>query len=180
MFQLSPCPRIDAFLNRRSRENKCASPYIGERFDENGVGGKWLMGALLRIPLTLMGHGNGALGGEIILLNYCKWLQMRQDFLSGCNCSIRGQIQRKPARAQLRRSDMFIVTVPPMICSSSVGAAWSTPDLTMPPGWGLRRFCLGAGTINMSLLRSWSLSSRRSLPPSLAPQSCDASSAFGP
>jgi hypothetical protein len=55
--------RIDAFLNRPSRENKCASPYIGERFGENGVGGKWLMGALLRIPLTLMGHGNGALGG---------------------------------------------------------------------------------------------------------------------
>ena len=27
------------------RENKCASPYIGQRFDENSVGGKWLMGA---------------------------------------------------------------------------------------------------------------------------------------
>ena len=47
----------------RSHENKCASPYIGERFGENGVGGKWLMGALLRISLTLMGHGNGAVGG---------------------------------------------------------------------------------------------------------------------
>ena len=47
-------------------ENKCASPYIGERFGENSVGGKWLMGALLRIPLTLLGHGNGAVGG----LNY--------------------------------------------------------------------------------------------------------------
>jgi hypothetical protein len=44
-------------------ENKCASPYIGERFCENGVGGKWLMGGLLRIPLTLMGHGDGAVGG---------------------------------------------------------------------------------------------------------------------
>jgi hypothetical protein len=43
-------------------ENKCASPYIGERFGENSVGGNWLMGALLRIPLTLMGHGNGAFG----------------------------------------------------------------------------------------------------------------------
>ena len=54
--------RIDAFLaflNRPSRENKCASPYIGERFGENSVGGKWLMGALLRIPLTLLGYGNG-------------------------------------------------------------------------------------------------------------------------
>ena len=50
-------------------ENKCASPYIGERFGENSVGGKWLMGAVLRIPLTLTGRGNGALGGEIILLN---------------------------------------------------------------------------------------------------------------
>jgi hypothetical protein len=63
---------------------------------------------------------------------------------------------------------MFIVTVPPMIRSSSVGAAWSSPRLTMPPRWGLRRFCLGAGTINMSLLRSWPLSSRRPLPPRLA------------
>jgi hypothetical protein len=54
---------IDAFLNRPSRENKCASPYIGERLGENSVGGKWLMSALLRIPLTLMGRGIGALGG---------------------------------------------------------------------------------------------------------------------
>jgi hypothetical protein len=61
---------------------------------------------------------------------------------------------------------MFIVTVPPMIRSSSVGAAWPSPDLTMPPRWGLRRFCLDAGTINMSLLRSWPLSCRRS-PPSI-------------
>jgi hypothetical protein len=55
--------RIDAFLNRPSREKKCASPYMGERLSENGVGGKWLMGALLCIPLTLMGRGNGVLGG---------------------------------------------------------------------------------------------------------------------
>ena len=57
---------------------------------------------------------------------------------------------------------MPIVTVPPMIRSSSVGAASTSPDLTMPPRWGLRRFCLGAGTINISLQRSWPLSSRRS------------------
>jgi hypothetical protein len=44
---------------------------------------------------------------------------------------------------------MFIVAVPPMIRSSSVGAAWPAADLTMPPRWGLRRFCLDAGTINM-------------------------------
>ena len=44
-------------------ENKCAAPYIGERIGENGVGGKWLMGTLLRIALTLMGHGNGVVGG---------------------------------------------------------------------------------------------------------------------
>ena len=44
-------------------ENKCASPYMGERFGENGVGGKWLMGALLRIPLTFLGHGKGAVRG---------------------------------------------------------------------------------------------------------------------
>ena len=30
-----------------------------------------------------------ALGGEIILLNCCKWLQMRQDFLSGYGCLYR-------------------------------------------------------------------------------------------
>jgi hypothetical protein len=29
------------------------------------------------------------LGGEIILLNCCKWLQMRQDFLSGYGCLYR-------------------------------------------------------------------------------------------
>jgi hypothetical protein len=44
-------------------ENKCASPYIGERFVENSVGGKWLMGAVLRIPLTLSGRAQGAVGG---------------------------------------------------------------------------------------------------------------------
>ena len=95
---------------------------------------------------------------------------------------------------------MFIVAVPLMIRSSSVGAARPLPDLThMPPRWGLRRFCLGAGTfhkpasrqaglwsqcapegletINMSLLRSWPRSPRRPLSPSLASKSCDASSA---
>jgi len=56
--------RIDASTASAGlRENKCASPYIGDRFGENGVGGKSLMGALLRIPLTLMGHGNGVLWG---------------------------------------------------------------------------------------------------------------------
>jgi len=41
------------------------------------------------------------------------------------------------------------VTVAPMIRSSSVGAARPLPDLThMPPRWGLRRFCLGAGTFH--------------------------------
>jgi hypothetical protein len=38
-------------------------PYIGERFGENSVGGKWLMDAGLRIPLTLSGRGRGAVGG---------------------------------------------------------------------------------------------------------------------
>jgi len=52
---------------------------------------------------------------------------------------------------------MFKATVPPMIRSSSVGAAWFSPDLAMPPR-RLRRFCLGAGIINMSL------NSQRSLP----------------
>jgi hypothetical protein len=53
---------VNPFLTPPS-ENKCASPYIGERLGENGVGGKWLMGALLRIPLTLSGQGNGVVGG---------------------------------------------------------------------------------------------------------------------
>ena len=44
-------------------ENKCASPYIGERFGENSVGGKWLMGKWLRILLTLLGRGKERLGG---------------------------------------------------------------------------------------------------------------------
>ena len=44
-------------------ENKCASPYIGEWFGENSVGGKCLMGAVLRIALTLTGRGKGAVGG---------------------------------------------------------------------------------------------------------------------
>ena len=50
---------------------------------------------------------------------------------------------------------MFIATVPLMTRSSSGGAAWSSRELAMPPRWGLRRLCLGAGTINMSLLLSW-------------------------
>src|ERR1019366_161117 len=61
-------------------DKKCASPYIGERFGENSVGGKWLMGAVLRIPLTLTGRGKGAVGGEIISLNCCKWLQINRTF----------------------------------------------------------------------------------------------------
>jgi hypothetical protein len=44
-------------------ENKCASPYIGERFGENSVGGKWLMGKVLRITLTLSGRAQGAVEG---------------------------------------------------------------------------------------------------------------------
>ena len=42
--------------------NKYASPYIRERFGENSVGGKWLMAAELRIPLTLLGRGRERLG----------------------------------------------------------------------------------------------------------------------
>jgi hypothetical protein len=57
-------------------ENKCASPYIGERFGENSVGGKWLMGAVLRIALTLTGRGQGAAGGvklfHSIVVSGCK------------------------------------------------------------------------------------------------------------
>jgi len=60
-----------------------------------------------------------------------------------------------PIHIQLRRSDMFIVTAHPRIRSSSIGAAWTAPDATMPPRWGLRRFCLDSCTINMSLLWSW-------------------------
>ena len=44
-------------------ENKCASPYMGEPLGENSVGGKWLMGAVLRIPLTLSGRWQVAVGG---------------------------------------------------------------------------------------------------------------------
>jgi hypothetical protein len=70
---------------------KCASPYIGEPFGENGVGGKWLIGAVLRIPLTLLGRGQGRLGGEIILLNCCKWLQINRTFyqaITQTNCPV--------------------------------------------------------------------------------------------
>jgi len=42
---------------------KCASPHIGERFGENSVGGKCLISAVLRIPLTLLGRRQGAVGG---------------------------------------------------------------------------------------------------------------------
>jgi hypothetical protein len=60
-----------------------------------------------------------------------------------------------PIHLQLRRSDMTIVTAHPRICSSSIGAAWTALDTTMPPRWGLRRFGLDSCTINMSLLWSW-------------------------
>jgi hypothetical protein len=53
-----PVPSLEAGC-----ENKCAPSYIGERFGENSVGGKWLIGAGLRIPLTLLGRRQGAVGG---------------------------------------------------------------------------------------------------------------------
>jgi hypothetical protein len=53
---------------------------MGERFDKNSVGGKWLMGKVLRISLTLLARGQEAVGGEIISLNCCKWLQMNRTF----------------------------------------------------------------------------------------------------
>ena len=65
--------------------------YIGERFGENGVGGKWLMGALLRIPLTLSGQGNGVVGDEIILLNCCKWLQINRTFFQAATVLSEGK-----------------------------------------------------------------------------------------
>jgi hypothetical protein len=102
-------------------ENKCASPSIGEPFGEYSVGGKWLMGELLRIPLTLLGHGYGALGGgEMILLNCYKRLQISRTFFQ-------------------------VVTV---LAEEKLSGSQPTPN------------------------------SGRSLPPSLAPQSCDARSAF--
>jgi hypothetical protein len=42
--------------------NKYVSSYIGEQFGENRVGEKWLMGAGLRIPLTLSERGRGLVG----------------------------------------------------------------------------------------------------------------------
>jgi hypothetical protein len=36
--------------------------YIGERFGENSVGGKWLMDKWLRTPLSLLGRGKGLVG----------------------------------------------------------------------------------------------------------------------
>jgi hypothetical protein len=38
------------------------------------------MGAMLRIRLTLTGPGQGEVGGEIISLNCCKWLQINSTF----------------------------------------------------------------------------------------------------
>ena len=58
-----PCKEALSVTFEAGCENKCASPYIGERFGENSVGGKWLMGAVLRIALTLAGRGKGAVGG---------------------------------------------------------------------------------------------------------------------
>jgi len=46
----------------------------------------------------------GRLGDEIILPNRCKWMQISRTFFQVVNCSSRGQIQRKPAHAQLLRS----------------------------------------------------------------------------
>ena len=63
------------------------------------------MGALLRIPLTLLERGNGAVGGVKL---FCRIV------VSGCKSTAlffklllfypRGQIQRKPAHAQLSNS----------------------------------------------------------------------------
>jgi hypothetical protein len=58
-----PCQAVRVANPEAGCEKKCPSPYIGERFGENSVGGKWLMGVGLRIPLTLLGRRQGAVGG---------------------------------------------------------------------------------------------------------------------
>ena len=95
---------------RRHCCKKCASPYIGERFGENSVGGKWLMGAELRIPLTLLGRRQRAVGGEIISLNCCKWLQINRhyfwtlDFRPWTPAGVPGCGAKRPSRSSgLRR-----------------------------------------------------------------------------
>jgi hypothetical protein len=55
-----------------------------------------LMRAWLRIPLTLLGRGQGAVGGEIILLNCCKWLQIKRTFYQvGTHCITDGVISAR-------------------------------------------------------------------------------------
>jgi hypothetical protein len=49
------------------------------------------MGAELRIPLTLSGRGRGAVGGEIILLNCCKWLQINRPFFQAITARLRSE-----------------------------------------------------------------------------------------
>ena len=50
-----------------------------------------MVGALLRTPLTLTGHGNGVgrLGDEIILLNCCKCLQISRTFFQVITMPVR-------------------------------------------------------------------------------------------
>ena len=76
---------------------KCASSYIGEQFGENRVGGKWLMGEGLRIPLTLSGSRKGRLGVEIILLNCCKRLQINSTFFR----AVTGRLRSGDSAAQV-------------------------------------------------------------------------------
>jgi ABC-type uncharacterized transport system YnjBCD ATPase subunit len=49
------------------------------------------MGEGLRIPLTLSGGRKGRLGVEIILLNYCKCLQINSPFFQGITARLRSE-----------------------------------------------------------------------------------------
>ena len=49
------------------------------------------MAAELRIPLTLLGRGKGAVGAEIISLNCCKWLQINSLFFQAVTARLRSE-----------------------------------------------------------------------------------------
>ena len=132
------------------------------------------MGKWLRIPLTLLGHGEGPAGGEIILLNCCKWFQINSTFFTGRSLwiSLEGAVDQ-PQRTQrelttdpLRRRDSAASRTD--VTDKGNPSNPGNPRL-VPPAFGcgsaaLRSLWFNSFRFRIYRARNWPLSARNCWP----------------